>query len=299
MFNRGMFIRRAGLVRVGANNAGKSYARSRSVTGGLTNGSPGRPVSPRQVTDLARALFSRTYLRRTVLGTLLVGIGFWLGALVCPIDSVHAQAERPNVPNMDPASRMAPPPMSDPPTHLEWGHYNYWLSCMVCHGDRGQGLTDEWRTAGNADGENCWQARCHAASHPPEGFDLPRVVPPVIGQYALLRFQTVGDLRTYLQETMPWYAPGLLDDETYWQLATYLAHANGTPNIPDNPEWALLADLPMRLTSPLSAPPSQEVAQETSSSTETQAQTWSWLPALMMVLVALGASIALGVRRRL
>ena len=169
---------------------------------------------------------------------------------------------------------------------------------MVCHGDRGQGLTDEWRTAGNADGENCWQARCHASSHPPEGFEFPRYVPPVLGEYALLRFQTVGDLRTYLQETMPWYAPGLLDDETYWQLATYLADANGAPNIPDNPTWTILADMPMRQTDPVSAQaPGEAVKRE--SSLEAQEGKWTWLPALVMTLVALGASIALGVRRRL
>ena len=41
----------ASLEQVGVNNFGESYAHSRSVTGGLTNGSPGRSVSPRQVTD--------------------------------------------------------------------------------------------------------------------------------------------------------------------------------------------------------------------------------------------------------
>ena len=238
-------------------------------------------------------------IQHAMLAVLLLGIGFWLGILVRPIDSAHAQAERPNMPNMDPASRMAPPPMSDPPTHLEWGHYNYWLSCMVCHGDRGQGLTDEWRTAGNVDGENCWQARCHASSHPPEGFELPLYVPPVLGEYALLRFQTVGDLHTYLQETMPWYAPGLLDDETYWQLATYLADANGAPNIPDNPTWAVLADMPMRQIDPQSASSVHGGTQEIGSSTEVQGEKLHWLPAVIMTLLALGASIVLGVRRRL
>ncbi len=239
-------------------------------------------------------------IRQAVLVALFLGIGFWLGTLVRPVAGMaHAQAERPNMPNMDPAARMAPPVMSDPPTHLEWGHYNYWLSCMVCHGDRGQGLTDEWRTAGNADGENCWQARCHASSHPPEGFEFPRYVPPVLGEYALLRFQTVGDLHTYLQETMPWYAPGLLDDETYWQLATYLADANGAPNIPDNPTWAVLADMPLRQIDPFSASQSPDGTQGTERSTEVQAEKTNWLPALIMTLLALGASIVFGVRRRL
>ena len=64
----------APLVQVGVNNSGKSYARSRSMTGGLTNGSPlGRPEATRQVTDLARAIFSRSYLRRALLAPQLWG----------------------------------------------------------------------------------------------------------------------------------------------------------------------------------------------------------------------------------
>ena len=238
-----------------------------------------------------------------VQGRHLLALGLWLGLclglLLWPTGSAHAQADRPTMPNIDPAARMAPPPMSEPPTQLEWGHYNYWLSCMVCHGDRGQGLTDEWRTAGNADGENCWQARCHAASHPPEGFELPRVVPPVIGQYALLSFQTVGDLQTYLKNTMPWYAPGLLDDETYWQLATYLSKANGAENIPDNPDWTILAGMPMRASIP--QPPAANLPnlQPSPEPGDTGQPAQPWLPVAGMVAVALGASVVFGLRRRL
>lgn len=179
---------------------------------------------------------------------ILLGMILWGGGLAGPGVALHAQADRPDMPkNIDPMDRLAPPPMSEEPTHLEWGRYNYYLSCMVCHGDRGQGLTDEWRTATDADGENCWQSRCHASNHPPDGFALPRYVPPVTGENALLRFQTVGDLQVYVKETMPWWAPGILSDETYWQLAAYLADANGTAGIPDNPDWSVLAAQPLRL----------------------------------------------------
>jgi len=203
------------------------------------------------------------------------------------------------MPNIDSASRMAPPFMSDPPTHLEWGRYNYWLSCMVCHGDRGQGLTDEWRLAnGDPNGENCWQARCHAASHPPEGFEFPRYIPPVISEYSLLRFATVGDLQRYMKETMPWYAPGLLDDETYWQLAAYLADANGVQEDPENPDWAVLADFPLR--DPVPTPEIPLLTEQASTfSTTNQTQERSWLPEILMVLIALGASVVWGIRRRL
>jgi hypothetical protein len=98
---------------------------------------------------------------------------------------------------------------------------------MACHGDRGQGLTDEWRAAWNPDDQNCWQSKCHAANHPQEGFKLPRYIPPVIGQGTLARFQTAADLHAFLVAEMPWQAPGLFDEATYWQLTAFLLRANG------------------------------------------------------------------------
>jgi len=139
----------------------------------------------------------------------------------------------------DVTDRLAPPPMSDPPTQVEQGHYAYYLSCMVCHGDRGQGFTDEWRGALDPADQNCWQSKCHAANHPPEGFELPRYAPPVIGPGRLAHHQTAAGLYQFLRSRMPWQAPGILSDEEYWQLTAFLAQANGIswgegPLGPDN-----------------------------------------------------------------
>jgi mono/diheme cytochrome c family protein len=134
----------------------------------------------------------------------------------------------------DPLARLAEPPLSDPPTQIELGHHAYWFSCMVCHGDRGQGLTDEWREVNPMPDQNCWQARCHGPSHPPWGFEVPRTAPAVIGTEALSTTQTVAALQAYMQATMPWPYPGLFDDETYWQLAAYLADVNHIV-LPDEP----------------------------------------------------------------
>ena len=82
---------------------------------------------------------------------LLIGVGLvaafpgrsWAG------DAEPTPAPGPNslgMGMMDPHERLARPPMSDPPTQIELGHAEYWMSCMVCHGDRGQGLTEEWRS---------------------------------------------------------------------------------------------------------------------------------------------------------
>ncbi|UCC65194.1 MAG: hypothetical protein JSV36_09235 [Anaerolineae bacterium] len=127
----------------------------------------------------------------------------------------------------DPFERLKRPPMSDPPTQVELGHYIYYLSCMVCHGDRGQGLTDEWRTVLDPADRNCWQSKCHAANHPPEGFEIPRAAPAVIGPGTLTTYQTAADLFEYIRVTMPWPYPGLYEDEEYWNLTAYLADANG------------------------------------------------------------------------
>ncbi len=140
----------------------------------------------------------------------------------------------------DISDRLAPPPISDTPTQVELGHYEYYLYCMVCHGDRGQGLTEEWRNAGDPADANCWQSRCHASNHPPNGFELPRHAPPLIGTYALARFTTIGDLYSYIQASMPWHMPGALEDEQYRQIAVYLADANGVPDLNKDLAWNIL-----------------------------------------------------------
>jgi hypothetical protein len=126
----------------------------------------------------------------------------------------------------DPNDRLAPPLMSDPPTQADLGHYVYYMSCMVCHGDRGQGLTEEWRTVLDPADQNCWQSKCHAPNHPPEGFQIPRQSPAIMGAGALGAYKTGADLYEYLRVKMPWSFPGLFADEEYWQLTAYLARAN-------------------------------------------------------------------------
>jgi hypothetical protein len=102
---------------------------------------------------------------------------------------------------------------------------------MACHGDRGQGLTEEWRSAWSPGDQNCWQSKCHAANHPPQGFELPVIIPGLIGEGTLPRFETAADLELFICERMPWYAPRTLDETTCWQLAAFLLRENGV--LPD------------------------------------------------------------------
>jgi hypothetical protein len=126
----------------------------------------------------------------------------------------------------DPTDRLGPPSMSDPPTQVELGHYAYYLSCMVCHGDQGQGL-EAWRSALPEEDRDCWKSRCHAANHPPEGFQLPNYAPPLMGPGTLARFETGAELYEYLRTQMPWQAPGILADEEYRQITAFLAQTHG------------------------------------------------------------------------
>ncbi len=146
---------------------------------------------------------------------------------------------------MSPRERLAEPPLSDPPTQVELGRHEYWMSCMVCHGDQGQGLTEEWRSVLDPEDMNCWQSKCHAPNHPPEGFQIPRQSPMIIGPGTLTGYETATDLYEYLRVKMPWAFPGLFEDEVYWQLTAYLAEVNGIdagpgPLGPDNGDDVLL-----------------------------------------------------------
>jgi mono/diheme cytochrome c family protein len=122
--------------------------------------------------------------------------------------------------------RLAEPTLPANPSQADLGSVAFWLTCMVCHGDRGQGLTEEWRAVAGEEEMNCWQSRCHASNHPPEGFVLPPYAPRIIGTGSLSRFNTAADLHTFILERMPWQAPGMLDEETYWQLTAFLLRAN-------------------------------------------------------------------------
>jgi len=126
-----------------------------------------------------------------------------------------------------PVDRLAAPPMPENPTQADYGAQVFYQICMVCHGDQGQGLTDEWRGALDLEDQDCWQSRCHATNHPPDGFLFPRYVPPVVGDVMLRRFQTALDLYNYISTRMPWQAAGTRSEEEYWQLTAHLLRING------------------------------------------------------------------------
>jgi mono/diheme cytochrome c family protein len=102
----------------------------------------------------------------------------------------------------------------------------YQFYCSTCHGDVGQGLTDEFRATWPEGEQNCWQSKCHIENHPPEGFILPTYVPAIIGETTLAKFRSANDLFVYARAAMPYYKPGRLTDDEYLAITQYLVTEN-------------------------------------------------------------------------
>lgn len=135
-----------------------------------------------------------------------------------------------------PAPGTSMPPMSNegswvivdlPPdaTQLEYGAEVYRLVCKACHGDKGQGLTDDWRAQWAPKDQNCWQSKCHASNHPPDGFYMP-IAPAVVGPPVQM-FATAQDLYNYIHVSMPWHDRGSMTEKESWSVTAYILKING------------------------------------------------------------------------
>ena len=123
--------------------------------------------------------------------------------------------------------RLAKPTLPAAPSQADRGAQVYWLSCLPCHGDRGQGLTDEFRTTYPPEDRNCWISGCHGARPYVNGFKLPTSIPAVIGAGTLQKFANAAVLQGYIQGAMPFWKPGSLTDEQAWQVTAFVLRANG------------------------------------------------------------------------
>jgi cytochrome c5 len=150
-------------------------------------------------------------------GLIVLSTGFFLliqkKALTEPLPPAASQTA---------AERLAQPPLPAHPSQYEYGRYLYWLNCMACHGDRGQGLTAEFRSLYVED-QNCWARGCHAGRPGDQGFPIPRIVPAVISATSKLPpFATPEKLFEFLRATHPPQYPGHLPEDQYWALTNYL-----------------------------------------------------------------------------
>ncbi len=157
-----------------------------------------------------------------------VGIALLLAALLFTGGSVvPVQAQTAGTPTPD---RLAQPTLPAVPSQADIGAQVYWLRCMTCHGDRGQGLTDEFRQTYPPDHQNCWTSKCHGDHPYTDGFTLPKVVPAVIGPSALQKFADGNALHGFIAAAMPFWNPGSLSAEDAWSVTAFLLRQNGLWN---------------------------------------------------------------------
>jgi quinol-cytochrome oxidoreductase complex cytochrome b subunit/mono/diheme cytochrome c family protein len=189
-----------------------------------------------------------------LLGGFLLLAFFWAPAeAASPFDSGTATATPfpAATPTFDMA-RLDKPQVSDPPSQLDVGALEYWGVCMACHGDKGQGLTDEWRYAAFGEDNNCWVSKCHASNHPPQGFEFPHIVPSLAGPGRLARFVNAEQLYEFNLANMPRWKPGSLTKEKAWAVTAYILKMNST--LPDGvtlgPSNAQFIPVQYKITSP-------------------------------------------------
>lgn len=160
-----------------------------------------------------------------------IAYSFFLSrALVCLLllasQTQPALAQDPHpTPTYDP---LAQPELPPNPTDLEMGRYLFWRHCMPCHGDAGQGLTDEFRVLWG-EHANCWDRGCHGGKKDDEGFPIPTVIPAIVRDDHLRRFASEQELFEYLKATHPPQYPGHLEDEEYHDIALILFKMNDRP----------------------------------------------------------------------
>ena len=126
--------------------------------------------------------------------------------------------------------RLAKPTLPAQPSQADLGAQGYWLYCLPCHGDRGQGLTLEFRETYPPDEVNCWQSGCHGKRPYEFGFTLPMKIPPLIGPNALQKFSNAAVLQSYIFAAMPFWKPGSLEQDDVWKITAFLLRENGLWN---------------------------------------------------------------------
>ena len=152
--------------------------------------------------------------------TALLLIILFIGMASAGFIPVRAQSP---TPTYDPLEE---PPLPENPTELELGRNLYWHWCMPCHGDIGQGLTDEFRAVWESDHQNCWDRGCHAGHPGDMGFKIPTVVPAIVRSSQLDEFSSLQSLTDYLNSTHPPQHPGILEEKEYRAIASFVFTMN-------------------------------------------------------------------------
>jgi hypothetical protein len=161
-------------------------------------------------------------MKRLLLAALFVFLAAWNSSLGAgEMKTALAQSPTPT------PDRLAEPELSENPTQYEQGQYLYWMHCMPCHGDVGQGLTEEFIDLWPEDHQNCWGRGCHGGRIEDEGFPLPDTIPAIDSSSGdLAKFQSSEEIFDYLHITHPPQHPGYLSEDEYWAITAYVLTEN-------------------------------------------------------------------------
>jgi hypothetical protein len=180
-------------------------------------------------------------------------------------------------------------------TQLEYGTEVYRLVCKACHGDKGQGLTEDWRAQWPPEDQNCWQSKCHALNHPPDGFYMPQA-PAVVGS-PVAALGNALNLYNYIHTSMPWHDRGSMTEKESWSVTAYILKINGIDPGPElNAETAAKISLGGIATIPSVAPPQvatnapashDDLGPKTDSQPVKSTPSWLWLLGLSVLVLAL------------
>ncbi len=191
------------------------------------------------------------FTMKTPLRLVVLFVPFFILLVIYPFQKGFAQQTVISpTPTYDP---LAEPPLPEHPTEYELGRNLYWHWCMTCHGDVGQGLTDEFRSIWEEDHQNCWGRGCHAGHAGDMGFPIPTVVPALVNDSHLAQFASIQELSDFLKATHPPQSPGILKDEDYHAIALFVFTMNERPLV-DFPLTDTPMPVPNLTTTPLPVP---------------------------------------------
>jgi mono/diheme cytochrome c family protein len=165
--------------------------------------------------------------KKTVLKFILLPFGIALLFAGLFFHSGAADSASPQVQVTSTPDRLAEPTLPASPSQSDHGAQVYWLSCMPCHGDKGQGLSDEFRAMYPPEEKYCWERGCHGPNPYESGFALPKKIPAVIGGDALGKFSDAAQLNAYIRAVMPFWKPGSLTEEDSWRVTAFILRENG------------------------------------------------------------------------
>ena len=217
---------------------------------------------------------AKTFLTISLPAVLLIGL-----VSVC-LPPVQVQSAT-STATYDP---FAEPPLPKRPTQLELGRHTFWHHCMPCHGDAGQGLTDEFRLKWEPDHQNCWARGCHSGRYADDSFPVPTIVPALTGSGLLAR-TTPASLFEYLRATHPPEDPGLLSDEEYRALVVFLYDLNDAPLPAEN---ANATPTPPPTVTPIASPASSSKLLP-SNQADSPSELWFLLVSIFILTILLFA----------